>query len=117
MKIRYANKKIKKILENIENINKTFGNQCAMKIITRLKELRAAKTLKDLWPPLSPPARCHELKLGTRKGKFHISVDVKHPYRLIFAPDHNPIPILPDGGLDWECVTAITIIEIGNTHE
>jgi len=38
-----------------------------------------------------------------------LSVDLDHPHRLIFLPDHDPVPLLPDGGLDWSRVTAIMI--------
>ncbi len=116
MDISFAKGKLGNIFKNDESVRKHYG-LCAEKIFIRLEELENAKTLNDLAPPYSKPARCHELKLGDRKGKFHISVDVKHPYRLIFTPNHNPIPILPDGGLDWKCVTAITIIAIEDTHD
>lgn len=56
---------------------------------------------------------CHELK-GDRKGA--LSLDLGHPFRLIFKPDHDPVPRLADGGLDWIQVTAITIIGIEDTH-
>lgn len=74
-------------------------------------ELAAAKTLADI--SRVPPARCHELT-GNRKGQ--LSVDLEHPYRLLFIPAHNPIPELKDGGLDWACVTEIEIIDIADTH-
>ncbi|MBA2678519.1 MAG: ImmA/IrrE family metallo-endopeptidase [Ktedonobacteraceae bacterium] len=54
-----------------------------------------------------PNARCHEL-VGDRKGT--LAVDLGHPYRLIFEPNHIPIPRKVDGGLDWTIVTAIRIL-------
>ena len=60
-----------------------------------------------------PQARCHELT-GSRSGQF--SVDVKHPYRLIFEPADDPPPLLDDDGLDWERITFIRILEIEDTH-
>jgi len=77
--------------------------------------LRAAESLKDFWPPKTGPERCHQLIGGKLKGKF--SVDLDHPYRLIFVPDHHPVPELEGGGLDWSQVTAIKILGIENTHE
>jgi hypothetical protein len=70
--------------------------------------------LKDFWPPKSPPARCHALTEGQRSGQ--LSVDLDHPYRLIFIPDHDPIPMLDDGGLDCSQVTAIKILGVEDTH-
>jgi hypothetical protein len=60
-----------------------------------------------------PQARCHELK-GDRAGQ--LSVDLVHPYRLIFEPT-VPVPRKPDGGIDWKLVTAVTIIGVEDTHE
>ena len=68
----------------------------------------------DFWPPKSPPGRCHELTGGKRAGQ--LSVDLDHPYRLIFLPDHEQVPRLEDGGLDWARVTAIKILGVEDTH-
>jgi len=43
-------------------------------------------------------------------------MDAKHPYRLIFEPADNPPPTKDDGGLDWNEVTAIRIVEIEDYH-
>jgi len=72
-----------------------------------MMELKAAISLDDFLR--LPPARCHELT-GNRKGQ--LSVDLEHPYRLVFIPANNPIPKTADGGLDWPEVTEIEIIEI-----
>jgi len=48
------------------------------------------------------------------KGKY--SVDLKHPYRLIFAPAHDPLPELPNGGLDCRRVTIVKILGKEDTH-
>ena len=57
--------------------------------------------------------RCHELTQN-RAGTF--SVDLDYPYRLLFAPAHNPVPTKADGGIDWGAVTTIEILEVENTH-
>ncbi len=44
-------------------------------------------------------------------------MDLDHPYRLIFVPGDDPVPRKPDGGLDWNHVTAIIILGVENTHE
>lgn len=93
---------------------KTHGAARAQKIKVRMKELRGASCLHDFWPPKSPPSRCHELTQGQRSGQ--ISVDLDHPYRLIFVPANDPVPRLADGGLDWSRVTAIMILGIEDTH-
>ena len=75
-------------------------------------ELRAADTLADI--STLPPARCHQLS-GDRAGQF--AVDVRHPFRLIFEPAHDPVPRKEDGGIDLTRVTAIRILEVTDYHE
>lgn len=114
MDISFKNTKLKKEFNEGKLLEKIHGGLRAKKIRHRLSELRAASTLNDFWPPKSGPSRCHELT-GDRKGQ--LSIDLDHPYRLIFAPNHKPVPIKLDSGLDWKHVTAIMIIGIEDTHE
>lgn len=37
-------------------------------------------------------------------------------YRLVFTPDHDPVPRLDDGGIDRASVRAIRIEEIVDYH-
>ena len=60
-----------------------------------------------------PQTRLHQLS-GDRHGQ--LSVDVKHPYRLILVSDHEGTPRKPDGGLDWARITKVQVIEITDTH-
>ena len=83
----------------------------ARKLQQRLMELKAAPCLDDI--SKVPPPRCHPLS-GDRDGQ--LSVDLEHPYRLLFIPANDPIPVTQDGGLDWTKVTEIEIIEITDTH-
>jgi len=88
-----------------------WGDHIARKLKHRLAELAAAGSLADI--PHHPPARCHELD-GDRKDQ--LSVDLHHPYRLIFVPDHDPAPRKDDGGLDRARVTRVLILEVVDTH-
>ena len=115
MDIAFRSTKLEKQFNEGKRLEKVHGSRRAKAIHLRMAELRAALSLKDFWPPKSGPSRCHELTQGERKGQ--LSVDLDHPYRLIFVPNHKPVPVKPDGGLDWEQITAITIIGIENTHE
>jgi toxin HigB-1 len=76
----------------------------------RLAVLAAAPTLEDME---GVPGRCHQL-VGDRAGQF--AMDLRGPYRLIFEPDHNPLPRIGDGGIDRARVTKITIREVVNYH-
>jgi proteic killer suppression protein len=88
-----------------------YGPRRAELIRRRLDELRAADVLEDIRH--LPGPRCHELK-ADRDGQ--LSVDLDHPYRLIFEPANDPIPCKLDGGLDWSQVTAVRILEVTDTH-
>ena len=115
MDISFKNRKLEKEFNEGAQLNKVHGNKRAQKIRMRMAALRAAESLMDFWPPKSGPSRCHELTQGKRKGQ--LSVDLDHPYRLIFTPAHDPVPVREDGGLDWSCVTAIKIQGVEDTHD
>ena len=115
MDIFFKNKKLSKEFNEGARLERLHGVQRARKIRLRMGEFRAAVCLLDFWPPKSGPGRCHELTQGRRNGQ--LSVDLDHPYRLIFSPAHNPIPTHEDGGLDWSKVTAIVILGVEDTHE
>lgn len=87
------------------------GQQRAKKIRQRLDDLQAASTLQDM---RSLPGRCHELK-GSRRGQ--LSLDLDHPWRLIFVPADEPPALKSDGGIDWPNVRAVRIVGIEDTHE
>lgn len=59
------------------------------------------------------PGHLHALG-EDRAGQFALSLD--GPYRLIFEPDHTPLPRLEDGGIDRQQVTHISIKEVVNYH-
>jgi plasmid maintenance system killer protein len=113
--ISFKSKKLEKEFNEEKSLNKIHGAKRAKKIRIRMAEFRSATSLMDFWPPKSGPGRCHELTQGKRKEQ--LSVDLDHPYRLIFIPDHDPIPKREDGSLDWSQVTAINILGVENTHE
>jgi proteic killer suppression protein len=73
--------------------------------------LSASPTLAGV--PIQKPDRCHELT-GNRKGEF--AVDLIHPFRLTFMPNHSPVPKKGDGGIDLDQVTAITINGVEDYH-
>jgi proteic killer suppression protein len=78
----------------------------------RLDDFAAAQVLSDI--SKLPQVRCHELS-GDRSGM--LAVDLEHPYRLIFIPADDPIPLKADGGLDWNNVRTIKIVEIADYHQ
>ncbi len=41
---------------------------------------------------------------------------MKHPFRFILKPEHNPLPLKGDGGIDKTKVTRIRIMEVVDYH-
>jgi len=113
MEVDFSTKKLKKQMEQAKEMVKVHGPLRAQKLRLVLTALRAATDLAAFAPPYSPPHRCHELT-GNLKGV--LSLDLDHPYRLLFVPDHEPLPMRKEGGLDWTQVTAIVIKGVENTH-
>lgn len=111
MDIYFKYKKLQKICNSAQESNKEWGPELAKKIRQRLLELQAAECLADI--SHLPPPRLHELE-GVMKNKF--AVDLRHPYRLIFEPAHDPIPLRSDGGIDRSQVTAILILGVHDYH-
>lgn len=113
MDICFASKKLAKELNEEKALVRVHGSLRAKKLKVEMTMLRAAPMLSVFAPPMSPPHRCHELT-GNRQGQ--LTVDLDHPYRLVFRPNHDPLPKRVEGGLNWKQVTAIEIIEIEDTH-
>ncbi|BAU62876.1 putative killer suppression protein HigA [Stanieria sp. NIES-3757] len=111
MDIVFKNKKFEQECNNQKLLEKKHGTDRAKRIRRRLDNLRAANVLEDM---RNLPGRCHELRGDHAK---QLSLDLDHPYRLIFEPADDPIPIKPDGGIDWKKVTSIRIIGVEDTHE
>ena len=112
MRVYFHSKKLQKAMATPKAMASKWGDKIARKLSTRLAELTAADHLADI--ERTSPARCHELT-ANRKGQ--LSVDLAHPYRLIFIPADDPIPRKLDGGLDWSQVSAVEILEVADTHE
>jgi plasmid maintenance system killer protein len=94
-------------------MSKVHGLRCTALLKIIMTQLRAAPNLGVFVPPYSTPNRCHELK-GNKKGV--LSVDLDHPYRLLFKPINDPVPMRSEGGLNWFQVTAIEIKGVENAH-
>jgi len=110
VEIEFVSKKLEKTLNSESLIRRDYGDANGRKIMRRLEVLAAAPSLAHV--PRSKPERCHQLT-GDRDEEY--AVDIEHPYRLLFRPQ-DPIPRLPDGGVDVAAVTRIVIIGIKDYH-
>lgn len=110
MYISFKTKKLERIFNSEKGLRKEFDKN-AQVLMRRMAVLRAASCLAEI--SHIPPERRHELT-GKKKGTF--AVDLKHPYRLVFMPNHDPVPVCDDGGIDLAQVTAITILAVEDYH-
>lgn len=112
MDLLFADKKLEKTCNDFRQMQKIHGEKRARKLRQRLDELRAAEVLSDI--SHLPPPRMHQL-VDNRAGQF--SVDLDHPYRLIFTVANDPIPQKEAGGVDLSKVTAVLIHGVEDTHD
>ena len=112
MRISFKSADLRGLCNDDKLLRRQFGEKGRKKIRQRLDELDAADTLAVIGR--LPGPRCEELK-GSRAGTF--SVRVHDGYRLIFIPDHDPVPRKDDGGFDWPAITAIRIEAIEDYHD
>ena len=69
--------------------------------------------VENLEKLMALPGRHHPLT-GHRNGQF--ACDLEHPYRLIYQPDNEPLPIDDNNALIYSKVTIVEIIEITDYH-
>lgn len=106
-------KKLKRDIEDDARRQKRYGAEMSNKIKLRTAALSAAEALVDFWPPYTGPERCHELK-GEMTGIF--SMDLKHPYRLLFIPADLKETEFEDEKQRWQSIKSIEITSIEDTH-
>ncbi len=111
MEITFATSKLHKIFNSESRLVKEYGKENGRIIMRRMVVLKAARNLEQI--PHKKPERRHELS-GKRKGEF--AVDLKHPFRLVFRSNHDPIPLKEDGGIALRLVTSIEIIQVEDYH-
>lgn len=109
MEIDFKDRKLRELCERRDTAERKLGAPCARKLRSRLADLQAANCVTDL-----VAGRPHPLS-GDRSGQF--AVDLEGGRRLVFEPDHNPVPLRDDCGIDWSRVTRIRIVYAGDYHD
>lgn len=111
MEITFRKRKTQREFKSPSSLDKAYGTRSARQIALRMAVLANAPNLAAV--PTSKPERRHQLS-GDRKGQY--AVDAGGGFRLVFEPNHDPIPKREDGGVDTERVTAIRILEVRDYH-
>jgi proteic killer suppression protein len=110
MEIDYKTNKLRKSVGTPRDIAANYGTKAKL-VNQRLKEFEAAVSLYDI--SLLPKANLHKL-YGDRKGC--LAVDISANYRIVFEPDHDPIPKIEDGGLNLKAISKIKILSFEDYH-
>lgn len=110
MEITFTDPKLEKLANDDRKRIKAMGQRRADLVRRRLTDLSAAESLEDV---RHLPGRYHELS-GDRKGQW--ACDLDHPYRLIFTPHEDPIPMDQDGRYVWLEIHSVEIIDITDYH-
>lgn len=111
MEVSFINQKLAKLLGSKKDMIRVYGPDNGKRIGLRLQNIADAANIAEL--SKIPQTRVHELT-GDRDEQ--ISVDVKHPYRLLLQSGHDETPRKDDGGLDWERITKVIVIGIEDIH-
>ncbi len=109
MDIDFASAKLRALCEEHARMVAAFGPPCAKKLQNRLADLEAAAFVTDL-----VAGRPHPLKYGS-VGQF--SVDLHGGVRLVFEPNHDPVPRNADKSIAWNQVSKVRIVFIGDYHD
>lgn len=109
LEITFAKPQLAKLLADSSRMRQKYGATAATNIPIRIGAIRDAKNLETM----VRLGNLHPLRHKDH-GKFAVSVDRQR--RLVFAPDHDPVPTLADGGIDRRRVTRVTILQITDYH-
>ncbi len=104
MEVRYADGKVEKLATDKKHATRTLGAKYAEYLGRRIKQLEAAETLADVFPPA--PGKWHWL-LYDRAGQ--VSGTVKDGIRLIVIPEDGE----KEPPLD---ATVVTIEEVSEHY-
>ena len=111
MDISFKTRKLQKIFNSQGNLQRNYGADMSRAIQRRMAILKNAPNLSCV--PANPPMHLHQLT-GNREKQF--AVDLSQPHRLVFTPNHEPLPTREDGGLDRGRITAIVILAVVDYH-
>lgn len=109
MELAFAKKSLRQLCENQAEAKRNLGIGMADKLRRRMADLRAATCVKDL-----VAGRPSEFE-DARRQQF--SVDLCEGSRIVFCANHNTIPLLKSGGVDWSRVSRVKILRIESGHD
>jgi plasmid maintenance system killer protein len=104
LEIAFANRSLRQLCENEITAQRQFGEQAAKRLRQRLADLRAARSAKDIV--------IGRLKRHEAAKPAEITMELCDGCGLSFCPNHNSVPELPSGCVDWARVIRIKLLRI-----
>ena len=111
MEVGFDSRRLLDLFRDRQKLQRRYGTERAKKIEMRLSQMMGAANLAELCR--LPQARCHQLT-ADRSEQF--SLDLDGPYRLLVEVGDNPVPRLPDGGIDRSQVRRLYVVDVIDTH-
>lgn len=111
MEVGFDSRRQQALFGDPQKLRRRYGIERAKKIELRLSQMLAAANLAELCR--LPQARCHQLT-ADRSEQF--SLDLDGPYRLLVEAGDDPVPRLPDGGIDRSQVRRLYVVDVTDTH-
>jgi hypothetical protein len=108
LELAFATKSIRLLCERQSRAERELGMKAAQGLRRRLADLVAANSFSDLVAGKPQPV----------EGDQHMrmAVNLGGGFRMIVTANHNVIPALKNGEVDWSKVRRIQILQIEATH-
>jgi proteic killer suppression protein len=108
LEIAFAEKQLRHICESEAAARRALGAEVAEKLKARLADLRAASCVKEL-------VAGRPRKVASRRLN-HLVVSLSDGCRLVICANHNLVPKLDNGSVDWSKVNRVKVVDIENDH-
>ncbi len=101
LELSFANKGLRQLCESSVKANRKLGVDVANELRRRVADLRAATSVRDLL--IGAPRETQE---------DQIALNVGPRFQLTFCANHNTVPKIESGAIDWSKVSRVKILSI-----
>lgn len=104
LELAFANKNLRHLCESSAKANRELGVDTADKLRRRIADLRAAISVSDLLLGAPKEIDCD--------GRPQIALDLDKRFQITFCANHNTLPELESGTVDWSKVSRVKIVTV-----
>jgi plasmid maintenance system killer protein len=101
LELSFANKALRQLCESSVKADRKLGVDLANELRRRVADLRAATSVQDLL-----------IGVPRETQTDQISLDVAPTFQITFCANHNTVPKLESGAIDWSKVSRVKILGI-----